>query len=98
MLTVSQLSFPVGSEVTEAAAACVEFRLGEMKFPAAFCTVPNVIRWMIPYASSTYPIENAFPWMTPATPSLPFAPRPTGQFTEVPLPGPLAHSGLTFDR
>src|ERR1700710_1693041 len=29
----------------------------------------------------------------PATPSLPFAPVPVGHFTDLSLPGPLAHAG-----
>ena len=49
-------------------------------------------------ASSMYPIEFGVLEMRAEIPSLPFAPRPPGQLTLVPVPGPLFHAGLTVLR
>src|SRR4030095_453914 len=48
--------------------------------------------------SSTYPSAPGVCWTSPATPSLPAPPRPTGQLTELALPTLVFHSGETFFR
>src|SRR5262252_172717 len=82
---------PVIAAVTDAAD-------GSTYLPALFCTIAMGSWFCFAYANSTYPIAPGVCLITPATPSLPLPPTPTGQLTAVPAPARSFHLLLTDDR
>src|SRR6187401_1889487 len=79
--------------IAAAPAAVMLSSEGITNLPAAFLIAAYESLFWAAYTSSTYPMEPSVVDTWPDTPSLPLAPRPEGQFTEVPVPGPLFHSG-----
>ena len=83
---------------TPAAAAEVASRVGATKCPSLFRSDATFILFCLAYASSTYPMAPGVCFTTPATPSFPFPPIPTGQLTDGPRPTFARHSVFTVVR
>src|SRR3954452_23205131 len=67
-------------------------------FPAAFFTAALARPDTTAYWRSPYPTAPSVCLTLPDTPSLPGAPLPTGQLTDLPAPTAVCHSALTLSR
>src|SRR5579859_3563465 len=81
-----------------APASAAPWTLGSTNFPAAFFISADLILFCFAYSSSKYPIAPGVFVTWPETPSLPFAPMPTGQLTEPEAPILVFQAGLTAER
>src|SRR4051795_4038481 len=75
-------------------AAVVVASVGSTNLPDLFFTAAVVKLFCSAYASSTYPTAPACCFTAAATPSLPFAPVPTGHLTVLSDPIEEFHFGL----